>query len=147
MAESTARMRQLHNRLVDVVGDDAADTLMERLPDMRAPELVTTDDLNRVESRLDERIGAVEDRLTERMAALEVRLIERIDGRIEASEQRMLAAMHAGFADVHGRFAEVHKAMNDWSLIFAKQTRAIVFSMIGAIASVTAIMAAVLGLG
>ena len=86
---------ELYLRLQEVLGPEAATTLMEHLPPVGWADVATKRDLDALEQRLDLRFdavdlrsGALEERIDMRFAALE----ERIDLRSEALEHKLMAA-------------------------------------------------------
>lgn len=79
---------QLYLRLEEVLGPEAATTLMEHLPPVGWADVALKRDLDALEHRLDLRFEALEERVDLRFGALE----ERIDLRSEALEHKLLAA-------------------------------------------------------
>src|SRR5437879_9111245 len=75
---------ELYLRLEEVLGPEAATTLMEHLPPIGWADVATKRDLDSLEQRLDLRFGAID----LRFGALE----ERVDLRCEALEHKLLAA-------------------------------------------------------
>ena len=85
---------QLYLRLEEVLGPEAATTLMEHLPPVGWADVALKRDLDALEHRLDlrfdaidQRFGALEERIDQRFGALE----ERIDLRFDAMDQRFEA--------------------------------------------------------
>lgn len=76
---------QLYLRLEEVLGPEAATTLMEHLPPVGWADVATKRDLNALEQRLDQRFDAFEEHIDLRFGAIE----ERIDLRFGAFEKRM----------------------------------------------------------
>lgn len=116
MPASEQKRLALRNRLIEVLGEEEASTLMESLPPVYWHDLVTKDD------------------------------IKDTNEAIEASEQRLRTEMHAGFTNIrtemngirtemNGKFAKVDaeftKLRGEIALQFAKQTRTMVFTMLG----------------
>ncbi len=103
----------LLSRLTEAIGADAARTIMESLPPMQWDQLATKDDLK----------------------ALEERLVTRFNGEFA----KINGEMNGGFAkingEMNGEFAKVRGEINDLrgsiSLEIAKQTRTLVFTMVG----------------
>jgi hypothetical protein len=78
----------LYLRLEEVLGPEAATTLMEHLPPIGWADVAMKRDLDALEQRLDLRFGAFEERVELRFGALE----QRIDLRSEALEHKLVAA-------------------------------------------------------
>lgn len=99
----------LLTRLTEAIGADAARTIMESLPPMQWDQLATKDDLK----------------------ALEERLVSKFDGEFA----RIKGEMNGEFAKVYGEFANVRGEIKDLrgsiSLEISKQTRTLVFTMVG----------------
>lgn len=62
MVISAAQRFELHSALVNTLGDDVANTLMEHLPPSGWSDVARRDDLNGVEQRLTSRIDQLESR-------------------------------------------------------------------------------------
>ena len=103
------RRLALLERLTELLGKEEARTLMESLPPVLWTHLATKDDLR-----------ALEDRLRTDFNSQFAQLNAKIDG---------------GFAIIEGRFAKVDAAFErqraDTTLQLAKQTRAMVITLIG----------------
>jgi hypothetical protein len=88
---------ELFTRLEEVLGSEAAATLMSHLPPVGWADVATRRDLDQLEQRLDARI----DRLEVRMEALEHKLIASFRGELQAAltaQSRTLAITLAGTA-------------------------------------------------
>jgi hypothetical protein len=93
---------QLYLRLEEVLGPEAATTLMEHLPPVGWADVALKRDLDALEHRLDlrfeavdQRFEALEERLDLRFDAIDQRfeaLEERVDLRSEALEHKLVAA-------------------------------------------------------
>lgn len=123
MSETVPR-EGLYARLVEVLGDKHAMTLMRHLPPGDASDLATKQDIGRLEAGME--------RLEGRMDGLESRL-DRLEGRLDQ------------FGDW---FHDLHAALRDQSNLFhaelRRQTRAFVLGLMGATA---AVIASVIGVG
>ncbi len=130
MPASEKKRLALRNRLIEVLGEEEAEVLMESLPPFDWHKLATKEDLSILEGKIEANKVA-----------------------IEASEQRLRTEMNAGFANLRtemdGRFAMVDaefkmlRAENkefrgenkefrgEMALQFAKQTRTMVFTILG----------------
>ena len=119
----------LLNRLCEVLGAEEARTLMESLPAVHWHDLATKDDLKATNKAIEANKAA-----------------------IEASEQRLRIEMHAGFANIRTETAAEFKTLRaenkelrgEMALQFAKQTRTMVFTMLGLAVPV---LGAILGVG
>lgn len=95
----------LLNRLTEAIGADAARTIMESLPPMQWDQLATKDDLK----------------------ALEERLVSKFDGEF-ANVRGVVAEVRGEVAEVKGEIKELHGSI---SLEISKQTRTLVFTLVG----------------
>ena len=106
----------LLSRLCEVRGEEEGRTLMESLPAVHWHDLATKDD-----------VRASEDRLRTEMNGK----FAEMNGKFVA----LTAEMHAEFAKVNAEFAKVDaefaKFRGEMALQFAKQTRTMVFTMLG----------------
>jgi hypothetical protein len=84
MALDERSRHELYLRLEEVLGPEAATTLMEHLPPVGWADVALKRDLDALEHRLDLRFDAIDQRFE--------RLEERIDLRSEALEHKLLAA-------------------------------------------------------
>ena len=116
------RLALLH-RLCEVLGEEEGRTLMESLPAVHWHDLATKDDVRANKAAIEANKAA----------------IEANKAAIEASEHRLRGEMAVGFASIRaemdGRFAQVDaeftKIRGEMALQFARQTRTIVFTMLG----------------
>ena len=99
----------LLSRLTEAIGADAARTIMESLPPMQWDQLATKDDLK----------------------ALEERLVARFNGefaKINGEFAKIYGEMSGEFAKVRGEIKDLRGSI---SLEISKQTRTLVFTMVG----------------
>ncbi|MCY3862260.1 MAG: hypothetical protein OXG30_04145 [bacterium] len=127
MPASEQKRLALRNRLIEVLGEEEAEVLMESLPPFDWHKLATKEDLSVLEGKIEANKAA-----------------------IEASEERLRTEMDAGFANIRtemdGKFANIRTEMDgkfakvdaeftklrgDMALQFARQTRTMVFTMLG----------------
>lgn len=87
MAVTERTRHELHEKLVELMGPQRAETLMEHLPPTGWGDVATKADLDHLEARIDHRFESLE----QRMDALE----ERMELRMEAQEHRLTAAWDA----------------------------------------------------
>ena len=144
MPASERQRLMLRNRLIEILGEQEADILMESLPPVYWHDLATKDDMKAAQDARD----ALEDRLLTEMNGKFVGFAANVHGEF--------ANVHGEFANVHGEFANVRaefanvraefanvyaefktlRAENrefrgEMALQFAKQTRIMVFTMLG----------------
>ena len=93
---------ELYRRLEEVLGPDAATTLIEHLPPVGWADVATKHDLAGLEQRLELRFDRIDDRfarIDDRFAQMELRFdriddrFDRIDDRFALNEERTNAAM------------------------------------------------------
>ena len=130
MPASEQRRLALRNRLIEVLGEEEAEVLMESLPPFDWHQLATKDDIKGTHKAID----ALEERLRTEMNAGFTNLRTEMDGRfamVEA-EFKMLRAenkeIRAEYKEIRGENKEFRGEM---ALQFAKQTRTMVFTMLG----------------
>ena len=106
----------LGNRLIEVLGEEEAEVLMESLPPFDWHKLATKDDIFVLKEN-----------------------VEALKEDVEASEQRLRTEMNAGFANIRTEAAAEFKMLRaenkefrgEIALQLARQTRTIVFTMLG----------------
>ena len=119
---SESQRLALLNRLCEVLGEEEAKTLMESLPPVHWHNLATKDD------------------------------IFLLKGDLKASEQRLRVEMHSEFVNLRTEMSAEFKMLRaenkehrgEVALQFAKQTRMMVFTMLGL---TVPILGAILGVG
>ena len=137
MPASEQRRLALRNRLIEVLGEEEAEVLMESLPPFDWHQLATKDDIKGTHKAID----ALEERLRTEMNAGFTNLRTEMDGRfamVEA-EFKMLRAenkeIRAEYKEIRGENKEFRgenkEFRGEMALQFAKQTRTMVFTMLG----------------
>jgi predicted nuclease with TOPRIM domain len=131
MAHDPRPRHELHRRLEELLGEEAADTLMEALPPVPWDELATKEDLARLEERLNARLDG-------RIATLDGR-IATLDGRIDSLEDRI--------GTLDERWTErleltEHKLMAAFRYELIQQSRTVIASQIGAIVATGSVVVA-----
>ena len=123
---------ELYGKLEQVLGDQAATTLMEHLPPVGWADVATKQDLRVLEQRMDMRFevvemrfGAVDGQLVAMRSDLDA-LEQCMDMKLENLENRMLAAFRAELMS---------------------QTRAMIFTMVGSVFTAVSITLATVKLG
>ena len=92
---------QLYLRLEQVLGPEAATTLMEHLPPVGWADVATKHDLDALEQRMDMRFTALEERVDLRLEALEHKLLAAFRGELQTAltaQGRQMAITLAGTA-------------------------------------------------
>ena len=125
MAISEQSRHELHGRLADVIGPDAAATLMEHLPPVGWADVATKRDLDAMAAVTKRDLDMFKADIDHRFDALEASL----DHRFEVYEQRFRDDMHEA----------INKALTS-------QTRTILFGLIGSNLTVAALAFAAAGL-
>ena len=110
----------LLSRLTEAIGADAARTIMESLPPMQWDQLATKDDLKSLEERLVTKFNGE---------------FAKIHGEMNGEFAKINGEMNGEFAKVYGEFAnvrgEIKELRGSISLEISKQTRTLVFTMVG----------------
>ena len=137
MPASEQKRLTLRNRLIEVLGREEAEVLMESLPPFDWHQLATKKDLSVLEGKIEANKTAIE----ANKAAIEANkvAIEANKVAIEASEQRLRTEMNAGFANIRTEAAAEFKMLRaenkefqgQMALQFARQTRTMVFTILG----------------
>ena len=144
MPASEQKRLALRNRLIEVLGEEEAEVLMESLPPFDWHRLATKDDIFVLKDDVEALKKDVE-ALKGDVGALKGDVgalkkdVEALKGDVEASEQRLRTEMNAGFTNIRtemdGKFAKVDaeftRFRGEMALQLAKQTRTMVFSMLG----------------
>ena len=130
MPASEEKRLALRKRLIEVLGEEEAEVLMESLPPFDWHQLATKKDLSVLEGKIEANKAAIEaseERLRTEMDAGFANIRTEMDGKF--------AKVDAGFAKVDAEFAKVDaeftKLRGDMALQFARQTRTMVFTMLG----------------
>jgi hypothetical protein len=119
MAVDERSRHELYRRLDEVLGSEAATTLIEHLPPVGWADVATKNDLRNLEERLELRFDRIDDRfgrVEDRFAAIDGRF-DRVDDRFAAIDDRFdrvddrFAAMEERFDRVDDRFAAVEERM------------------------------------
>lgn len=87
LEEGKSPRELLYSRLIEVLGPDEANTLMQHLPAFEMPDLATRTEFNQLGQRLDG-LESNMDRLENRMAGLEGRM-DAVERRLERVEDRL----------------------------------------------------------
>ena len=108
MAATQAQRAALYAGLVDSMGEEAADTLMDQLPPSGWDQMATKDDLAAVELRLRAAFAAAIAETNAKIAESHTKLVESYAKLVE-SHADLKVAMHAGFADAARERAQAAK--------------------------------------
>ena len=124
MTVSERTRHELYEAARHTFGDAAAETLMEMLPPIGWADVATKQDLIASEDKTGARISSVEERLNLRIDGVEERLNLRIDGVEERFTERLAATEARIEATLHREIAGIANAI-------ARQTRTLMFSLVG----------------
>lgn len=128
MAATQAQRAALYANLVDSMGEEAADTLMDQLPPSRWDQMATKDDLAGAELRLQAAFTAAIAATNVKIAESHTKLLESHTKLVE-SHADLKVAMHKGFAEAAKERAEIIKSQ-------AKQLYVIVATIAAATISI-----------
>ena len=121
MVATQSQRAALYTSLMDTMGEEAADTLMDQLPPSGWDQMATKDDLAGVEQRLQASLAVLAAETNAKFAESHTKLVE--------SHAALLVAMHEGFAEAAKERAEIVKAQ-------AKQLYVIVATIAAATISI-----------
>lgn len=110
MAIDERARHELFRRLDEVLGPDAATTLIEHLPPVGWADVATKADLVALEGRLDARLAALEGRIEARFVGIDARFAV-IDERLEAAGYQLTALKHEVMDAFHRELNEQTKTM------------------------------------
>ena len=101
MAATQAQRAALYVSLVDSMGEEAADTLMDQLPPSGWDQMATKEDLAGVEQRLQASLAVAFAEINARFAETNVKFVE--------GHAALQVAMHEGFAEAAKERSEIIK--------------------------------------
>ena len=142
MAATQAQRAALYTSLVDSMGEEAADTLMDQLPPTGWDRMATKDDLAGAELRLLAAFAAAIAETNVKMAENHTKVLEshgkllESHGRLVESHADLKVAMHEGFADAAKERAGIVKAQAEIIKIQARQLYVIVATIAAATISI-----------
>ena len=128
MAATQAQRAALYASLVDSMGEEAADTLMNQLPPSGWDQMATKEDLAGVELRLQAAFTAAIAQINAKFAETNARIAE-TNARIAETNADLRVEMHEGFAEAAKDRAEIIKSQ-------AKQLYVIVATIAAATISI-----------
>jgi hypothetical protein len=132
MIEERAR-HELYRGVEELLGTDRADTLMSLLPPVGWADVTTKTDLRSLDDRIDSRFSRVDARFT----AIEARLVG-IEARLDGIDARF-SQIDARFSQIDDRFAKIDDRFAELERSMAQQTRTLVFSILGALFTMTSL--------
>jgi septal ring factor EnvC (AmiA/AmiB activator) len=139
MIEERAR-HELYRGVEELLGTDRADTLMSLLPPVGWADVTTKTDLRSLDDRIDSRFSRVDARFTAieaRLVGIEARL-DGIDARFSQIDARF-SQIDARFSQIDDRFAKIDDRFAELERSMAQQTRTLVFSILGALFTMTSL--------
>ena len=107
MAATQAQRAALYANLVDSMGEEAADTLMDQLPPTGWDQMATKEDLAGVELRMQAAFAAAMAEINAKFAETNASIVE-TNARITETNADLVVEMRKGFAEINGRFAEIN---------------------------------------
>ena len=108
MAATQSQRATLYANLVESMGEEAADTLMDQLPPSGWDQMATKEDLAGVELRLQAAFAAAIAEINTKFAEINTKLVE-TNARITETNAELRVEMHAGFAEAAKERAEIIK--------------------------------------
>ena len=135
MATTQAQRAALYTSLVDSMGDEAAETLMDQLPPSGWDQMATKDDLAGIELRLQSALTVATAGTDVKLAEINARFAE-TNSQFAESHAGLLVAMHEGFAQAAKERAEIIKAQAEIIKVQAKQLYVIVSAIAAATISI-----------
>ena len=125
---------ELYRRLEEVLGPDAATTLIEHLPPVGWAEVATKNDLAGLDQRMDLRFARLEERLEGRFDSIDERF-NAVNERFTAMDDRITAAT----SDLRATFEHEMRLQSE---SFGQQLRSQTTTMVFGLVSVVLTMAA-----
>lgn len=116
MAATQAQRAALYTSLVESMGEEAADTLMDQLPPSGWDQMATKEDLAGVELRLQAVFAAAVAEINTKFAEMNTKFAEangklvETNARITEINAELRVAMHEGFAEAAKERAEIVKS-------------------------------------
>lgn len=134
MAVDERSRHELYRRLEEVLGPDAATTLIEHLPPVGWADVATKDDLAGIEQRMDLRFARLDERLEGRFDSIDERF-NAVNERFTAMDDRITAAT----SDLRATFEHEMRLQSE---SFGQQLRSQTTTMVFGLVSVVLTMAA-----
>jgi len=126
MPASEQRRLALRNRLIEVLGEEEAEALMESLPPFDWHRLATKDDVFALKGDIEASEQRIRAEMNGKFVEIEGKFVE-MDGKFARVEGEF-AKVHAEFTKLRGENKEFRGEM---ALQFARQTRTMVFTILG----------------
>ena len=119
---------ELYRRLEEVLGSEAATTLIEHLPPVGWADVATKHDLAALEERLDLRLNRIDDRFA------------RVDDRFSALDDRFTAHISAAVSDLRATFEhEMRLQTITFGQEVRSQTNTTLFALVGVVLTMAAL--------